>query len=140
MCRRGCTCVHSHTCGCILLSSGVTLYVCFMCELNFWNNFQLTIRFSGKSEFHAYYCGINAYPQSASLWRWNLWQLLQITYKMQWKKKACGQPGKWISITCHFNEKRNKKKKRARRRQPLRSRILTTQDKNRMWSVSSFWS
>lgn len=34
------------------------------------------IRFSGKSEFHAYYCGINADPHSASVW----WCSLQILF------------------------------------------------------------
>lgn len=43
-------------------------------RVNAQNNFQLKIRFSGKSEFHAYYCRINADPHSTSVWWWNLWQ------------------------------------------------------------------
>lgn len=38
-------------------------------RVNAQNNFQLKIRFSGKSEFHAYYCRINADPHSTSTWR-----------------------------------------------------------------------
>lgn len=38
-------------------------------RVNAQNNFQLKIRFSGKSEFHAYYYRINAEPHSASAQR-----------------------------------------------------------------------
>lgn len=47
-------------------------------RVNAHNNFQLRIRFSGKSEFHAYYYRINADPQQR---RWNLWQQLQTPFQ-----------------------------------------------------------
>lgn len=50
-------------------------------RVNAQNNFQLKIRFSGKSEFHAYYYRINADPHSASARRWDFWQQLQIPFQ-----------------------------------------------------------
>lgn len=50
-------------------------------RVNTQNNFQLKIRFSGKSEFYTYICRINADLHSTSAWQWNLWQQLQIPFQ-----------------------------------------------------------
>lgn len=71
-------------------------------RVNAQNNFQLKIRFSGKSEFHAYYCRINADPRSTSTRRRNFWQQLQTLFQT-WNTAQVHR-GKRISITCHCRE------------------------------------